>query len=255
MKIYIASSWKNVHAVTMLTEKLRAAEHEVFSFVENNHGEDMTDSQLYDEDGKPVSFDDWCASPAGEKAYDYDTESAMGADCVVYIGPSGKDAAYETGLARGRGVPAFGLLAKGEDFGLMRRGISWCRDVDTLMMQISILKLDDKQGINPDAPIHFGRVDLPWQISHADFGPRTKNNVEFLARSYFGEGVLITYETATTFPTQMHITHRFPIDEFDEKCRRFLLHLERDESFAEEKRKADAEETAVDLPVADTDHA
>lgn len=39
MKIYIASSWKNVHAVEMLTTLLRNRGHEVLSFVENNYGE------------------------------------------------------------------------------------------------------------------------------------------------------------------------------------------------------------------------
>lgn len=34
MKIYIASSWKNQHAVEMLTDRLREIGHEVISFVE-----------------------------------------------------------------------------------------------------------------------------------------------------------------------------------------------------------------------------
>jgi hypothetical protein len=41
MKIYIASSWKNQHAVEMLTALLRDRGHEVLSFVENNHGEQV----------------------------------------------------------------------------------------------------------------------------------------------------------------------------------------------------------------------
>ncbi len=35
MKIYIASSWRNQHAVEMLTSMLRVRGHEVLSFVEN----------------------------------------------------------------------------------------------------------------------------------------------------------------------------------------------------------------------------
>ena len=34
MKIYIASSWKNQHAVEMMTDKLRENGHKVISFVE-----------------------------------------------------------------------------------------------------------------------------------------------------------------------------------------------------------------------------
>jgi hypothetical protein len=36
MKIYIASSWSNIHAVELLTEKFRKLNHEVFSFTEND---------------------------------------------------------------------------------------------------------------------------------------------------------------------------------------------------------------------------
>ena len=39
MKIYIASSWKNQHAVEMMTDMLRDKGHSVLSFVENNFGE------------------------------------------------------------------------------------------------------------------------------------------------------------------------------------------------------------------------
>ena len=39
MKIYIASSWKNQHAVEMFSRLLRERGHEVVSFVEENFGE------------------------------------------------------------------------------------------------------------------------------------------------------------------------------------------------------------------------
>lgn len=122
MKIYIAASWKHQHAVEMLTRMLRDRGHVVLSFVENNHGEG-TGKTL---DGKPVSFDEWVVSPRGEQSFEYDTQAAMTSDLVVYIGPSGKDAAAELGMAWARGVKILGLYAKGEDFGLMRRMIQWC---------------------------------------------------------------------------------------------------------------------------------
>lgn len=39
MNIYIASSWKNQHAVEMMTALLREKGHTVLSFIENNYGE------------------------------------------------------------------------------------------------------------------------------------------------------------------------------------------------------------------------
>jgi hypothetical protein len=113
MKIYIASSWKNVHAVEMLTAELRKMGHEIVSFVENN---------FYElEVAKKVGFDEWINSEGGSKAFDYDTTGATTSDIVIYIAPSGKDAAAEVGAAWSRGIPIYALYAKGEDFGLMRR--------------------------------------------------------------------------------------------------------------------------------------
>jgi len=117
MKIYIASSWRNQHAVEMLTALLREKEHEVLSFVENNyesgHGAE-----------KGIPFEDWMKTPSSQKAFVYDTLSAMTADLVIYISPSGQDASAECGMAYAKGVPIFGLYAKGEDFGLMRKMVT-----------------------------------------------------------------------------------------------------------------------------------
>lgn len=132
MKIYIAASWKHCHAVELLTDKLRSLGHSVASFVENNHGEQA--GHLATENGKPVNFDEWCASERGRLSFKYDTENAMFSDLVIYISPSGKDAAAECGMAFAKGVPIIGLYAKGEDFGLMRRMmVRWCYDFRELL--------------------------------------------------------------------------------------------------------------------------
>lgn len=126
MKIYIAASWKHQHAVEMLTALLRERGHEVLSFVENNHGEQKGHEAT--NDGKPMPFDDWVWSSRGKASFEYDTNGAMNSDCVLYIGPSGKDAAAELGMAWAKGVKIIGLHAKGEDFGLMRRIVDWAND-------------------------------------------------------------------------------------------------------------------------------
>ena len=120
MKIYIASSWKNQHAVELLTDLLRNRGHVVLSFVENNHGE-QNGHAACDDTGKPIPFDQWVASERGHRSFEYDTQGATCADLLIYIGPSGVDAWAEVGAAWGVGVPILGLCAKGEQSGLMRR--------------------------------------------------------------------------------------------------------------------------------------
>lgn len=123
MKIYIASSWKNQHAVEMLTFLLREQKHNVMSFVENNFGENPDSSK----NTKKFDFEKWVNSDKANQSFEYDTTGAMFSDLVIYIAPSGKDAAAECGMAFARGVPIIGLYAKGEDFGLMRKMMSiWC---------------------------------------------------------------------------------------------------------------------------------
>lgn len=123
LNIYIASSWKNQHAVWMLTTKLRELGYAVSSFVENNNGE-------WDKGG---SFDDWVWSDKGLQSFNFDTEAATTSDLVIYIGPSGVDAWAEVGAAWASGVTVFGLVAKGEQVGLMRRMVTWFESVDALL--------------------------------------------------------------------------------------------------------------------------
>ena len=134
-RIYIASSWKNQHAVELLTSKLREQKHEVLSFIENNYGENPNAST--NEKSKKFDFEEWMKSPMANKSFDYDTRGASQSDLVIYISPSGKDAAAEIGIAWASGVPILGLYAKGEDFGLMRKLVTrWHNRWPDLMKDI-----------------------------------------------------------------------------------------------------------------------
>ncbi len=115
MKIYIASSWKNQHGVEMLTALLRAKGHEVISWVENNYGED------HNHVTKKFDFETWVNSDEANQSFEFDTTGATKCDLCIYYGPSGKDACVEIGMAWASDVTVFGLYAKGEDLGLMRK--------------------------------------------------------------------------------------------------------------------------------------
>lgn len=123
MIIYIASSWKNQHAVELLTDRLREAGHDVRSFIENN----LFLGEEYEGGSERVSnFDAWIKTRAASKAFFFDTVNATQSDLVVYIGPSGTDAWAEVGAAWASKVPVYGLWAKGEPAGLMRKMVtSW----------------------------------------------------------------------------------------------------------------------------------
>lgn len=120
MKIYIASSWKNQHAVEMLTYLLRQEGYEVISWVENNYGEG------HNHVTKKFDFETWVNTSQSDQSFEFDTNGATSCDVFIYVGPAGKDAAAECGMCygqrrTGRYIPMFGLTAKGEDFGLMRK--------------------------------------------------------------------------------------------------------------------------------------
>lgn len=118
--IYIASSWKNQHAVEMLTSLLRNRKFEVISWVENNYGEN------HNHVTKKFDFETWVNLPESNQSFEFDAHGAMTCDIFIYLGPAGKDAAAECGICygqrlTGKTIPMLGLTAKGEDFGLMRK--------------------------------------------------------------------------------------------------------------------------------------
>lgn len=145
MRIYLASSWKNQHAVELLTEALRARGHEILSFVENNYGEGAAATAKGGEKAEP--FEVWVQGPRGERAFRYDTGGATKADLVIYVGPSGCDAWAEIGAAWASGRTILGLWAKGEPVGLMRRMVQWHDDFRTLLSAVDLYADLFRQGV------------------------------------------------------------------------------------------------------------
>jgi len=120
MQIYIASSWKNQHAVEMLTMMLREINGvKVVSFVEK-----ATESEGKHLKGK-FDINEWIESEDGYKKFKLDTNGATKSDLVIYIGPSGVDTWAEVGAAWQAGIEILGLYSKGEQSGLTRRMVTW----------------------------------------------------------------------------------------------------------------------------------
>lgn len=139
MKIYIASSWKNIHGVEMLTSMLREQGHEVVSFIENNFGE------THNHVTKKFPFEEWVNTAESDQSFAFDTAGATQSDLVIYYGPSGKDACAELGAAWASSVPILGLYAKGEDLGLMRKMVrTWYDRYTDLLKAVYMLHLEQK---------------------------------------------------------------------------------------------------------------
>lgn len=139
MKIYIASSWRNQHAVEMLTSRLRERGHEVLSFIENNYGEGHGAE-------KPIDFEEWIYTVDANNSFEYDTKAATTSDLIIYISPSGTDAWAEIGAAWGVGITIFGLWAKGEPAGLMRKMVGWFEHFNQLLVAVDDLSKRRSKG-------------------------------------------------------------------------------------------------------------
>lgn len=135
MQIYIASSWKNHHAVEMLTDSLETIPNvEVVSFV--RAAAEIEGRMNF---GGP-SLAEWIESPDGKNKFEYDLNGATQSDLVIYIGPSGTDAWAEVGAAYGSGVEIIGLWAKGEPAGLMRRMMAaWFKDYRQVLLCVKAM--------------------------------------------------------------------------------------------------------------------
>ena len=139
MRIYIAASWKHQHAVEMLTERLEEAGHTILSWLREGRPEEAFLSQL--------ELTDFIKSDEGMRVFRFCADSAIGADLLIYLGPSGCDAWAEVGAAYGRGVPILGLLAKSEDVGLMRHMVhAWHNSVGELLESVRLMSLNGHEA-------------------------------------------------------------------------------------------------------------
>ncbi len=157
MEIFITSSWKNRHAVEMLTDLIREKGHKVHSFIENApscerriHIEKIHTSKRNimstDRSGLEgcINIKDdgeqWINSISGGGKFKYDLDQVTKVDVVVYLGPSGLDGWAEIGAAWGSGVKILGLWSAGDQIGLMRHMVEWCDNYKDLLKKIGPTK-------------------------------------------------------------------------------------------------------------------
>lgn len=112
MKIYVASSWRNV-LQPAIVHALRRCGHEVYDFRHPAPGNDGFAWSDIDPDWKSWSPEAYRAAlqhPIAEAGYGLDIGALRACDAVVYLLPCGRSASWEFGYAMGQGKKGYVLL-------------------------------------------------------------------------------------------------------------------------------------------------
>ncbi|MDR1044291.1 MAG: translation initiation factor 2 [Candidatus Adiutrix sp.] len=133
MKIYIASSARNLHGVQLLRDALNERGHLVLDWTAL--APPLPDHLSPEERRAALDSDE-----RGE-IFKFCSQACQEADLLIYLGPSGQDAACEVGLALAAGVPVIGLSAPTEKPGLiLSRAVGfWAGDIRACLKRVEQL--------------------------------------------------------------------------------------------------------------------
>lgn len=113
-KVYIAASFKHMHAVRLIGRELRSMGYTVL---------DWTEKATPPPGLSPSQRREWMDTDVeGGQVFAFCKDACLCADIVVYFGESGQDAGVEVGIACGAGVPVLGVRGPLEAPGLMLHG-------------------------------------------------------------------------------------------------------------------------------------
>lgn len=124
MKLYIAASFRHLHAVRLFQRAL-ARDMPGIEIL------DWTELATPPADLSAAQRREWMDTDHGGQVFAFCETACATADLVIYFGQSGQDAGVEVGLARAAGVPVLGILGPLETPGLMLHGAVtlWARDI------------------------------------------------------------------------------------------------------------------------------
>lgn len=130
-KIYIASSFRHVHAVQLLIRELEKMDYEIL---------DWTKKASVPEGLSPAKRREWMdTDDNGGTVFAFCHNACTSADLVIYLGHSGQDAGVEIGMAKACNIPVLGIRGPLEYAGLMLYG-SCTKWVDTIEQALAILE-------------------------------------------------------------------------------------------------------------------
>ncbi len=133
--VYTAASFRQLHAVRLFHEALRAR-------IPNVRILDWTEKGTPPEGLTPEERRRWFDTEQdGGQVYAFCRDACGSADVVIYLGESGQDAGVEVGIAAGAGVPVIGVCGPLEAPGLMLHGAVnvWCYDIEQVIVLLAHL--------------------------------------------------------------------------------------------------------------------
>jgi len=130
MKIYIASSARNMHGVQLLRDSLAERGHKLLDWTA--YAPPLADH--LSPEARRAALD---SDERGE-IFTFCSAACMEADLLIYLGAAGQDAACEVGMAYAAKVPVWGLAAPTEKPGLIltRAVTEWFPDVKALLTRL-----------------------------------------------------------------------------------------------------------------------
>lgn len=105
MKIYVASSWRNLLQPGIVLA-LRRCGHEVYDFrspAPGVTGFSWSEIDPQWRDWTPEEYRDALQHPIADRGYDFDIRALRACDACVLVLPSGRSASWEFGFAMGQG--------------------------------------------------------------------------------------------------------------------------------------------------------
>lgn len=132
LRVYIASSFRHVHAVRLFARELERLGYRIF---------DWTEKATPPEGLSVAERRQWMDTDHGGEVFSFCAMACRSVDMVIYLGGSGQDAGVEVGMAQGAGVPVFGIRGPLEAPGLMLHGAAagWVETMDEALFVLEEL--------------------------------------------------------------------------------------------------------------------
>lgn len=142
LTLYVASSFKHLHAVQLLTRELKKQGYQV---------EDWTEKATPPEGLTPAQRRDWMDTDHGGQVFNFCAKACETADMVIYLGMAGQGAGVEIGMAHGAGKPVLGIRGPLESPGLMLHGAvtGWTETVEHALHVTAALMKNTRASEQP----------------------------------------------------------------------------------------------------------
>lgn len=135
MKIYVASSWRNLIQPAVVSV-LRKAGHDVYDFknpAPGNHGFAWSEIDPDWKDWTPEQYRDALEHPIAKAGFDCDMQALRDCDACVLVLPSGRSSSWEFGWAIGAGRQGAVVMLEACEPELMYSGSPILTTMDSLM--------------------------------------------------------------------------------------------------------------------------